>query len=264
MGESLHIDALGALRITVNGNTVVRFTAQKAGALLVYLAYTGQPHAREYLAELLWHDHAPEQAYGSLRMALTVLRRYVPDHLETSRLAIGLVPGTYRLDAAELIATVDDFRKSRGYITSSLVRRMNDALTLYQGLLLRDFFGGSPEFETWLYTAREQARTAFCDGTLFLAEHSEQMGSYDEALNSLRRAMTFDPLNEPLNNQIMLMLSHQGGAREALEQYQAYRSRLAADLDLMRFSPNMRFLSNLPSDFSKQLFSPKAPVSNAS
>ncbi|NJL56039.1 hypothetical protein HC928_13280 [bacterium] len=36
------------------------------------------------------------------------------------------------------------------------------------------------------------------------------------------------------------------------------------DLDLTRFSPNIRFLSNLPSDFSKQLFSPKAPVSNAS
>lgn len=36
------------------------------------------------------------------------------------------------------------------------------------------------------------------------------------------------------------------------------------DLDLMRFSPNTGSLLNLPSNFSKQLFFPKALVSNAS
>jgi len=230
--EILYIEALGGLRFTLDEQAVEGFAAQKAGALLVYLAYTGQPQARERLAELLWPDHSPERALGSLRMALNGLRRNLAPYLQTSRLMIGLVPGRYRLDAHEMVGAVESFRLSQGRAMPHLVRRLNEALKHYRGDFLRDFFGGSPEFEAWLYATREHLKAYFCEGTLSLTDYYMQAGQYAEALAALRRAWVVDPLNEAINRRMMLALSRSGRSSEALEHYQEYRRRLAAELEV--------------------------------
>jgi predicted ATPase/DNA-binding SARP family transcriptional activator len=230
MDTILSIGALGPLRIRLDGQPVEPI-AQKAGALLVYLAYSGHSHPREHLAELLWYDRSPERAFGSLRMALAALRQHIPAHLETSRLAVGLVPGSYRLDAQQLVSALNDFRQSQGRMTASMVRSMVETLGLYRGDFLCDFLGGSPEFENWLYSTREYLRECFCEGTLLLADYHAQAGDYAAALDVLYPAYQIDSLNEPINRQMMLMLRHSGRGGEALEYYRAYCDRLAAELD---------------------------------
>lgn len=48
---------------------------RKTELLLAYLALAPGPHSREKLAALLWGDTPDEHACGSLRKALTALRR---------------------------------------------------------------------------------------------------------------------------------------------------------------------------------------------
>ncbi|MBI1297279.1 hypothetical protein GC175_20200 [bacterium] len=51
------------------------FRSPKEMALLVYLAHTGQPQSRDFMAEFLWEDRLPEQARSNLRTVLTRLRK---------------------------------------------------------------------------------------------------------------------------------------------------------------------------------------------
>ena len=68
----LRIDTLGGLSITRDGEAVTQLATRKVAALLVYLASTERPCAREILAELMWEERTPERALGNLRVALTL------------------------------------------------------------------------------------------------------------------------------------------------------------------------------------------------
>src|SRR5262249_29037656 len=57
----------------------VSFSAKKPAALLCYLAFhAGAAQSRDALAALLWEERGHEQARGSLRQALTALRKLLP------------------------------------------------------------------------------------------------------------------------------------------------------------------------------------------
>ena len=45
---------LGHVVLSKDGQPLSRFRSQKEAALLIYLAHTGQPQRREFLADLLW------------------------------------------------------------------------------------------------------------------------------------------------------------------------------------------------------------------
>lgn len=55
----------------------VRLPTRKVQALLAYLVLHSAAHTREKLAALLWGDSPDEQARGSLRKALTLLRAHL-------------------------------------------------------------------------------------------------------------------------------------------------------------------------------------------
>lgn len=228
----LTITSLGALRIALGDQPAALLTAQKAGALLVYLAYTGQPQAREHLADLFWSDRDSEHALGSLRMALSTLRRQFDLPLQATRRAIGLDSQQCFLDARQLLDAVDDFAHIRSCASAHQARSLEAALDLYHGDFLRDFFGGSPELETWLETTRDRLRAVYVQGTLMLAEYWVRQGADSEALIRLQRALQFDPLHEVINNQILLLLSRNGQIAKAVEHYQSFRDRLAVELEV--------------------------------
>ncbi|MCC6616804.1 MAG: AAA family ATPase [Anaerolineae bacterium] len=232
MDEKLIIEALGSVRVSLGRQEPLPLNAQKAGALLVYLAYSGGQHARESLAEMFWPERSPERALASLRMALAALRQHLADYLVVSRQSIGLAPGSYRMDACDLIETVAEAQRARGHLSSTTLRHLDEALGGYRGDLLRDFYDGSPEFEDWLYLTREQVKSAFCEGTLILANERARSGSYAEALSLIRSALRFDPLHEALNRQLMLCLLHSGQPGEAEAHFHNFRQRLGEEFDL--------------------------------
>lgn len=94
---------LGSFDVRLASGDAIAVPTKKAQALLAYLAVRpGLAHPRDKLATLLWGDTADAQARNSLRQALFLLRRALPD-MDASGLvvqhdAVALHPGAADVD----------------------------------------------------------------------------------------------------------------------------------------------------------------------
>jgi hypothetical protein len=78
----LRLKIFGRFRVEDDFGNEIPIKSKKARALLAYLALpTGKSRSREELMALLWSDRGDEQARGSLRQALSGLRRNLGDDL---------------------------------------------------------------------------------------------------------------------------------------------------------------------------------------
>ena len=76
------------------GGEAIDLETRKAMALLAYLAVTGQGHAREALAGLLWPDFDPPRALANLRRTLWALNKATRgDLVEADGETVRLNPG---------------------------------------------------------------------------------------------------------------------------------------------------------------------------
>lgn len=72
----LRLQLFGRFRVEDDQGAEIEIKSRKARALLAYLALPiGKPRSRDAVAALLWSDRGDEQARGSLRQALSGLRR---------------------------------------------------------------------------------------------------------------------------------------------------------------------------------------------
>ena len=53
MAHLLRIQLLGEFRVHIGDRVITRFSTQKAGTLLAYLAFYPEPHPRQVLVEML-------------------------------------------------------------------------------------------------------------------------------------------------------------------------------------------------------------------
>jgi len=97
------ISLLGAFRIDFEAQSI-RLPTRKVEALFSYLILHPGAHAREKLASLFWGDSSDNAARGSLRKALTLLRKYISNDLviadrETVRVQsdVSIVDGCQRI-----------------------------------------------------------------------------------------------------------------------------------------------------------------------
>src|SRR5688572_13139331 len=75
MSVQWRIDLLGGLRARSGERVLARFSTQKVGLLLAYLAYfLDRPHPRDALIDLLWPEAAPRDGRNSLSVSLSSLR----------------------------------------------------------------------------------------------------------------------------------------------------------------------------------------------
>src|SRR5947207_15408197 len=74
--HSLQIGLLGPLEVWVNDQPLPRLRSRKGYWLLALLVLRhGREVRREWLAETLWPDSMPDEAFASLRQSLSDLRR---------------------------------------------------------------------------------------------------------------------------------------------------------------------------------------------
>src|SRR4030065_2609345 len=92
MAGRLEITSLGRVAVHLDGRQVTGLASRKAEALLVYLAYTGQPAPREVLATMLWDDLPADRVLGHLRVLLTSLRKELASSLAADRDSVALTP----------------------------------------------------------------------------------------------------------------------------------------------------------------------------
>src|SRR2546422_3122621 len=113
------------------------------------------------------------------------------------------------------------------YTTLFRSGRLADALDLYRGDLLEGFFiRGGPAFEQWLEDERVRLKVVALRSATLLAER----GGLAESAQWGRRALRIAPLDEPTLRRLMQTLDGLGDRAGALEAYEAFAKRLAAEL----------------------------------
>jgi DNA-binding SARP family transcriptional activator/predicted ATPase len=210
MGDSLTLLLLGPPRVAVGGRTV-GIRAAKARALLCYLAVTPGPRPRAELAALLWGERPDANARGSLRLALSELRKEVGGWLDITRDHVRFRAGDG--------CYVDHGRLAQAPTAA-------EALRLWRG----DFMDGvwfcdAPAFGGWLESERRRAR-------LLLRELLVRSGSAppDDVVRLARLVAGLDPYDEEAHRRLMAALASTGNRAAALACYDDLRRRLADEL----------------------------------
>lgn len=234
---------LGAFQAAVNGEPITAFATDKSRALLAYLAVEmDRPHRRDTLAGLLWPDQPERKARHNLRQALSHLRQAIADQddaaqpiLLVSRDAIQFNPYCdHWLDAtafANLVETSRAHRHRRVETCRICVARLEEAVALYQGGFLEQFFlGDSPLFEEWALLHRERLHQQVVEALSCLVDHYQPRVEFAQAGRYARRQLALEPWREEAHRTLMRLLALQGQRSAALAQYETCRQVLDGEL----------------------------------
>src|SRR5215813_15145660 len=129
--KPLIVTLLGGFEIRGASGQIISLPTKKTLALLGYLALRpGKAYPRDRLAALLWGDSADEQARKSLRQAMYVLRKTLP---ETEPPALLMEGETIALNGDAVDVDASAFERLVSERTPEALER---AVALYRGELL--------------------------------------------------------------------------------------------------------------------------------
>jgi DNA-binding SARP family transcriptional activator len=222
----ISLSLLGTPRLERDGE-LISLDRHKALALLAYLAITNTPHRRDTLATLFWSDYDQTRARAAVRRALASLNKAIPGAWwDTDRETIGLNykdEPNFWLDINQFHARLAECGAHGHPITDicpACLDPLTDAITLYRGDFLSGFtLRDSPDFDDWQFHQTEILRRDLSNALDRLARLHAAQGNFDSAVNTSRRWLSLDPLNEPAHRQLMLILAQSGERHAALRQY---------------------------------------------
>src|SRR5438093_226415 len=221
----IELRMLGRLSLTgADGREVRGLLGQpRRLALLAYLAAASPQgfHRRDTLLALFWPELDQEHARAALRQALHVVRDALGADAVASRgdEEIGL-------DFAQVSCDVAAFERALR------IGQLEEALDLYRGALLEGFFiSDAPEFEHWVETGRAGLQLAAAGAARTLAERSESVNDLTRAVRWTRRSIELAPSDEGLVRRLIALLDRQGDRAGALEAYEVFARRVAAEYD---------------------------------
>jgi predicted ATPase/DNA-binding SARP family transcriptional activator len=237
----LSLTLFGPLRLAADDGSEVPLHADKVRALLAFLAVeSGRPHRREELAGLLWPGYPEHSARQSLSQALFTVRQVLASALDgqdgvpliITRSDVQLNCDGCALDAGTYDALLDACRR-HGHPLSApcedCVSNLRRALELYQGEFLAGFsLRDSPEFEEWLLVQRERYHRRATEAAAALSH--AQAG--DQALESARRWVALDPLDEAGHRRLMALLAGSGHRSLAMAHYELCQRTLRTELGI--------------------------------
>src|SRR5215218_2306570 len=223
MEQELRVRVLGGAELAVSGRPLIELASAKAAALVVYLAVTGSGHSRSALAGLLWSDQPEATARANLWLALTKLRRVLPEHLEVTRQTVALAPDRpVWVDAVEVARVAAGERDGDELLV---------AVRLCRGEFLEGFeVPGAPLFDEWLVGWRAAVRAdmlAVLDrAVVFARDEADAVTGVEVA----RRMLELEPLHEEAHRALMWFLATGGRRSAALAQYETCRYVLREEL----------------------------------
>jgi predicted ATPase/DNA-binding SARP family transcriptional activator len=195
---------------------------RKNRALIYYLAAQEGQSMREKLLTFFWPDHERPAAQAILRTMIHDLHKYLEEAFLADDRIIALSPDTF----------IDVF-----IFSSSLnspppdLQKMTGALDLYKGDFLEGFsLPDSPQFDDWAVSERERYRLMAMNGYTGLARLQEGQHDYPAALESMRRALAFNPFQEDLQRDLMRLLYLNGDRTGVIQQYESLRKLLDEEM----------------------------------
>jgi DNA-binding SARP family transcriptional activator/pimeloyl-ACP methyl ester carboxylesterase len=233
--SELKLFFLGPPRVELDG-APIEFQRRKALALLIYLAVSGQAHARDALATLFWPDQSQSRARAYLRRDLAVLNTSLNgEWLEADRETIELKSGA-ESDVAHfrrLLAECQTHGHAPEAVCAVCLPLLTEAVSLYTddflaGFTLRD----SAEFDDWQFFQAESLRQELAQVLERLVRGHSAQGEYGAAIPYARRWVALDTLHEPAQQHLMQLYDQSGQPAAALRQYEEYANLLETEFGL--------------------------------
>ncbi len=225
----LEITLLGEIAILLDGEPGTHIRGQKEIALLAYLAHTGQTYGREMLADLLWEARSTKQSLSNLRTALARLRKQVGDQLIVTRSNVSLPPDVHeQTDSVRMQAMLAGAGREMSVTGSNLLAQ---GLALYSGEFMAGFsLANAPRFNDWLVVEQERLNQMVLRGYRQLAGWQEEQGQFAAGAATAQKWVSWDPLDESAQQQLMRLLAYDGRVMEALRVYKHCRHLLQTEL----------------------------------
>lgn len=215
---TLHV--LGGFSLRDNNDQLIELKARKSRQLLAYLAIpSGIVRSRDQLATLLWSDRQEEQARGSLRTALSGIRRAIGD------------------DA--LIVEQDTVKLRSGYLESDydrLKRLSTDdtKISKLEGFYAGEFLAGqehdSELYMEWLRGLRSECVDLALSVLERNADRLANEGDNKSAIDLMRGSLSLEPLKELTHRTIMKLYVANGEKAMALAQFRTCKEVLLHEL----------------------------------
>jgi class 3 adenylate cyclase len=211
--REVRIQLLGGLGIKVDGEARALPPLGHARSVLAYLAVHPGSHPRGPLAARFWPDVTDESARGSLRTALSSIRKSLGNErsLVATREEVSLVDA--QTDVAEFERLVAAGRPA-------------EALALYKGPLVAGLD------DDWVYESRDEFRDRVGDLLAGLAIDAEAAGDIATAIGHTRVWAGLDPLHEVPVRELMRRMTVAGDRAGAIAAYERLSERLRKQLGI--------------------------------
>jgi DNA-binding SARP family transcriptional activator len=227
-------------------NRRLTFCERKVLALLAYLASEGGVLERQKLTRLLWPESDKAHGRTALRIALLHLRRileedFTPEgesHLLITHDTIGLDLATgidldlQTLETAwKLVRVLPAPEAVQGEARCALIAQLERAAALYRGTFLQDFtLHETLDFDNWVCMQQGYWYQRIEQVFDWLSQLQSAEGMLEQAIATVERWRSFDPLNEDISLRLMQLQIANGNRIAALESYVTYVEILRAEL----------------------------------
>ena len=218
--SSLSLNLLGPFEAFSNGETITELRSSKAQALLIYLAVEkGTAHRRESLFTLLWPGMPEKSARHNLRQVLYSLRQIFPEVaavdgdetvplLLSGRQTIQINPQAAGTVDVHQVNQLLDETQVHDHLAlercARCIKALNDAVDLYQGEFLSNFYlEDSNEFEDWATATREAYQRKVLEALQTLSDIATSNENFEQAKEYAERQLEIDPLKESAHRQLM-------------------------------------------------------------
>ncbi|MEJ2265931.1 MAG: alpha/beta fold hydrolase [Anaerolineales bacterium] len=207
---------------------------RKALALVSYLAVTGQPQSRDFLAGLLWPESDQTTARGNLRRTLYLIQKKVGyDVLVVSKDNLGVSPSVSLWLDVKLFREKISACPADNFPDPHCKKVWEEAAALYADDFMAGFsVPGSEAFDEWQFFEREELRQKLGEVLKQLAQYYLLDDSPNEAIPYARRWLASDNLHEPAHRLLMELYARAGQQAAALRQYQECRRLLIEALSV--------------------------------
>ncbi|MBO6521629.1 MAG: tetratricopeptide repeat protein [Rhodospirillales bacterium] len=253
----IFLGLLGGFRARQTGGDELLFPTRKSRMLCAYLAMpVGEPRPRERLAGLLWSERADEQARGSLRNALTTVRRVLgADAIRVESDQVALVPSVVSCD-------VDRFMVATAQGTAESLRQ---AYEIYRGPLLDGLPEGEEPFDDWLRNERARIDKVAHQALSSLLDSHVVAGEAAAGLDVGNRLISIDPLHEATYRTVMELHTEIGERAQALRIYEDLRRLLANEVGVEPDADTRALADEIRTHAKKPASAPKrvAPADTA-
>lgn len=218
---SVTLSVLGGFDLRDTDGQPIESKARKSRQLLAYLAIpAGQTRSCDQLATLLWSDRQEEQARGSLRTALSGIRRAIGEDV------LIIVQDTVKIRSGYLETDFD--RLKRLLTEDTQISKLED---FYSGEFLTGQEHDSERYMDWLRDLRNECVNM---ALIVLERNADRLANEGEnkpAIDLMRESLSLEPLKEQTHRTIMRLYVANGEKALALAQFRTCKEILLHELD---------------------------------